>query len=174
MALKIPEVITHEEFLKLVNNIDVKKNIKRRCIYILAFYQCLRISEVLKLNKEDYDENTKLLHIRQAKRKKDRKIPISPNCTKCIKHLPLGSKNAKDKGKRALQIALKKDAIRILNKDIHPHTLRHSGATYYLNSKKWDIRQLQRFLGHTDIKITQIYTHVNPEDLTRLMWENEK
>ena len=170
MPLKIPEVITYEEFLKLVNDSEVKKRVKDKVAYILLFYQCFRISELMKLKKEDYNPNTKLLHIKLAKGKKDRIIPISPYCVKAIKYLPLGS-DAKDKGIRALQYALKKDGIRILNKDLHPHTLRHSGATYYLNNKKWDIRQLQRFLGHTDIKITQIYTHVNPEDLTKLMWE---
>lgn len=170
MPLKIPEVIKHEEFLKIVSDSEVKKRVKDKVAYILLFYQCLRISELMKLKKENYNPNTKLLHIKQAKGKKDRIIPISPNCVKAIKYLPLGS-DAKDKGIRALQYALKKDGERILNKDLHPHILRHSGATYYLNVKKWDIRQLQRFLGHSDIKITQIYTHVNPEDLTKLMWE---
>ena len=171
MAFKIPETITEEELIKIVNDPIVKKRTKDRIAYLFAFYQCLRISEVVKLNKEDYDPNTKLLHIRQAKRNKDRKIPISPKLIRAIKFLPIGSKKAKDKGIRALQYALKKDAKRILKKDIHPHTLRHSGATHYLNVKRWDIRQLQRFLGHSDIKVTQIYTHVNPQDLTKLMWD---
>jgi len=141
-------------------------------VYLLAFYQCLRISEVLKLTREDYDPNTKLLHIKQGKGNKDRNIPIAPQLVRVVKFLPLGSSKAKDNGIRAIQYAIKKDGARVLGKDIHPHTLRHSGATHYLNAKRWDIRQLQRFLGHTDIKITQIYTHVNPEDLTKLMWDN--
>ena len=170
--IKIPETITEEELLKIVNDPKVKKNARNRIIYLFSFYQCLRISEVMKLRPEDYEPNTKLLHIRQAKGKKDRKVPVSPQVIRALKFLPLGSPKAKDLGIRALQIALKKDAKRILGKDIHPHTLRHSGATHYLNKKKWDIRQLQRFLGHSDIKITQIYTHVNPEDLTALMWED--
>ena len=171
MAFKIPETITEEELIKIVNDPEVKKKTKNRIAYLFSFYQCLRISEVVKLTPQDYDPNTKLLHIRQAKGNKDRRIPIAPQTIRAIKFLPLGSDKAKDKGIRALQYALKKDGKRILNKDLHPHTLRHSGATYYLNSKKWDIRQLQRFLGHSDIKITQIYTHVTPEDLTKLMWD---
>jgi integrase len=170
MALKIPDTISYEDFIKLANE---TKNIKNKVCYTLAFYQCLRIAEVVKLKKEDYDPNTKLLHIKQSKGAKDRNIPISPNAVKTIKYLPIGSAKAKDKGIRAFQYALKKDALRILNKNIHPHTLRHSGATYYLNVKKWDIRQVQVFLGHTDIKITQLYTHVNPEALTKLMWEKD-
>jgi len=173
MAFKIPDTITEQELFKLVDHPIVKKKAKRRMAYIVMFYQALRVSELAKLNKEDYDENTKLLHIKQAKGSKDRKIPISPNVVKIIKHLPLTAQNTKDKGIRALQYSLKKDGKLVLQKDLHPHTLRHSGATYYLNKKKWDIRQLQRFLGHNDIKTTQIYLHVNPEDLTALMWEIE-
>lgn len=173
IALKIPETITEEEFLKIVNDPQVRRKPNNRIAYLLSFYQCLRISEVVKLNPEDYDPNTKLLHIRQAKRNKDRKIPVSPQVIRAIKFLPIGRPSAKDKGVRAYQYALKKDGIRILGKDLHPHTLRHSGATHYLNKKKWDIRQIQIFLGHSDIKITQIYTHVNPEALTRLMWQDE-
>ena len=173
MKLKIPETITEKEFIKIINDPQVKKRSKNRIAYLLMFYQCLRVSEVVKLTSEDYDPNTKLLHIRQAKGSKDRRIPISPQTIRAVKFLPLGSSKAKDKGVRALQYAFKKDGIRIIGKDLHPHTLRHSGATHYLNAKRWDIRQLQRFLGHTDIKITQIYTHVNPEDLTKIMWDEK-
>lgn len=171
--LKIPETITEKELLKIVNDPVVKKRAKNRIAYLLAFYQCLRVSEVVKLSSEDYDPNTRLLHIRQAKGSKDRRIPIAPETIRAVKFLPVGSYKSKDKGVRALQYALKKDGVRILGKDIHPHTLRHSGATHYLNAKRWDIRQLQIFLGHSDIKITQIYTHVNPEDLTKIMWDEK-
>lgn len=64
MALKIPETITEKEFIKIVNDPEVKKRPKNRIAYLLAFYQYLQISEVVKLSQEDYDPNTKLLHIR--------------------------------------------------------------------------------------------------------------
>lgn len=172
MPLKIPETITEEELIKLVNDPEVKKRPKQRAGYILCFYQALRVSELFKLNQEDYNSSNKLIHIRQSKRKKDRKIPISPKAVKALRYLPVRT-DSKDFGVRAFQYALRKDGKRVLGKDLHPHTLRHSGATHYLNIKKWDTRQLQIFLGHSDIKITQIYTHVNPEDLTRIMWDGE-
>jgi len=168
---KIPDVISEKELIELVTHPSLKRK-KRRIAYLFMFYQALRISEVIKLRKEDYDKYTKLLHIRQAKGSKDRKIPISPNLVKAIKYLPFGSEKAKDGGIRALQIALKRDGRRILNKDLHPHTLRHSGATYYLNVKGWSTRQVQVFLGHSRVSTTEIYTHVNPKDLVNVMWKD--
>jgi len=173
MALTIPDTITEDELLQIVNDETVRKKKRNRAIYILAFYQALRISEVMKLNPEDYDPNTKLIHIRKSKRAKDRRIPINPKVVRILKFLPLRT-DSKDKGIRAIQYALKKDGKRILKKDLHPHTLRHSGATYYLNKKVFDTKQLQIFLGHADARTTNIYTHVNPSDLTKIMWDEEE
>lgn len=48
---------------------------------------------------------------------------------------------------------------------VHPHRLRHSYATYLLNVKGLDIREVQEILRHTSIQSTQIYTHMNKEHL---------
>jgi len=168
MKRKIPDTITEEEFITLISDKKIKKNNKRKLAYMLGFYQCMRISEVVKILPEDFTPKDRLLHLRQAKGSKDRNIPVAPEVVRGIKHLPV------EVGKRGLQHAITKDSIRVLNKRIHFHTLRHSGASHYLNIKKWDIRQVQIFLGHSDIKTTQIYLHVNPSDLTRIMWGEDK
>ena len=80
--------ITEKQLIQLANDPEVKKRPKRRMAYVMMFYQALRVSEVVKLNQEDYDPNTKLIHIKQAKGSKDRKIPINPYVVKIIKHLP--------------------------------------------------------------------------------------
>lgn len=166
MKTRIPETIKEEELLKIVNDKELKDKPKKRLAYLLGFYNCLRISEIIKLKPEDFTPNDKLLHIKEAKGNKDRNIPIAPEVAKLIKHLPYG------KGIRGLQKAFAKDSLRILGKRHHMHTLRHSGATYYLNEKHWDIRQLQVFLGHSNIAMTQRYTHVNPEALTKIMYQD--
>lgn len=164
MPRKIPETITEEELLLILKAI---KNTKKRLAYMLGFYEGMRVSEVINLRLENIDKGRKLIMIKEAKGKKDRNIPIAPEVYNGLKYLPIGG------GVRALQISFKKISIKVLNKsNIHFHTLRHSGATYYLNKKKWDLRSVQVFLGHSKIATTEIYTHVYPEDLVNRMWEN--
>lgn len=161
MAFKIPDTITKQEADLIINKARTKKH---ALAYAFGFYNCLRVSEVVKLIKEDVNPDTKLMHIRQAKGSKDRKIPVAPEVTSKLRHLPINITP------RALQLAVKKIGKEVLGKDIHFHTLRHSGATYYHAVKGWDIRMLQQFLGHSRLDTTQIYTHINPTDLIKRMY----
>lgn len=163
MPTKIPEIINEEEFIKIIK---AEKKHKKKLAYLMGFYQAMRVSEVINLKPENIDKGKKLIMIKAAKGDKDRNIPIAPEVFNGLKHLPIGTKV------RALQASFKKIAKKVLDKDIHFHTLRHSGATYYLNKKKWDLRSVQVFLGHSKIETTTIYTHVFPEDLVNRMWEH--
>lgn len=163
MARKIPETITEEELLKLLKEVKLKHH---KLAFALGFYQCLRVGEVVKLMPEHVDLKRHIIMVKEGKGKKDRNIPINQNITRMLGHLPIKC------GVRALQIAFKEYSKRVLGKNLHFHTLRHSGATYYHNARKWDVRHVQQFLGHSNLDTTQIYTHVNPQDLAKLMgWE---
>jgi len=214
MSRKIPETITEEELYKLIK--DTKKK-SHRLAYLLAFYQCLRISEIVgltkqislcckadilkikvkgknmiyrcnqcreeltqkdmrrhkteyqipKLTMENIDLKENLMMIK-GKGEKDRNIPIAPEIRRYLNSGVLPIKI----GVRSLEIAFKGLGKRVLAKDLHFHCLRHSGLTHYHNAKKWPIRFVQQFAGHSDISTTQIYTHVNPQDLQKIM--NEK
>jgi integrase len=159
----IPETITEEEFILILK---ATTNKQHKIAFCLGFYEGMRVSEVVNLQKENIDYGQKILRIKKAKGEKDRNIPIAPEVLYGLKHIPLTI------GIRALQIAFKNKAKKILNKDLHFHTLRHSSATHYLNKKKWNIRQVQTFLGHSKIQTTEIYTHVKPTDLINKMWND--
>lgn len=170
MSRKIPDTITEEELIQVVN--ATNKN-SHKVAYLLGFYQCLRVSEVAKLKPEDIDRQQHIIKIKEAKGNKDRHIPIikplklnEQSILRALNKLPVGC------GSRALQIAFKAKAKEVLGKDLHFHTLRHSGATWLLNKKKWDMRHVQIFLGHSRIQTTMIYTHVNPQDLVELEWKD--
>lgn len=161
-GIKLPEVITEEELIKIR---DATKKPEHRLAFALGFYDCLRVSEVVKLQPEDIDKNLKLIWIKQSKGHKDRKIPIAPEIMSLLKHLPVKC------GVRALQIAFKNKCKEVLSKDLHFHTLRHSGITHYVTKKKWNALEVQRLAGHSKIATTMIYTHINPQDLVNRMWE---
>jgi len=158
----IPETITEEEFIKLLRQVKKKHH---RISFILGFYGCMRVSEVVNLKPENIDRGQRVIRIKQAKGKKDRNIPIPPQATRGLSYIPVGC------GARALQIAFRKYAKDVLKKELHFHSLRHSGATHYLNKKRWSTRQVQQLLGHSKIQTTEIYTHVTPQDLINLMEE---
>jgi len=148
---KLPKTISEEEFIggmKQVKRLDLK------VAFMLGFYQCMRISEVVSLQPCQVDKDRGFLHIKEAKGGKDRDIPIMPPVSAGLRHLPIRI------GIRALQKQFKH-----FFPDHHFHTLRHSGATHYLNVKKVDVRYIQQLLGHSRLDTTMIYTHVNPTNL---------
>jgi len=156
MGLKIPETITEEEFKKILK---ATKRIKLKTAFLLGFYECMRVSEVINLKPEDINTETGFIHIKQAKGKKDRQIPLMPEIKHYLRYLPI------EISRQGLHKAIKVKAKKILNRDIYFHTLRHSGATMYLNDRGIDIRFIKEFLGHSRLSTTQIYTHVNPTQL---------
>jgi len=156
MTFKIPETISETEINLLVKS--TKKN-KLKAAIVLGFYQGLRVSEVINLTKSDVDMQRGFLHIKQGKGKKDRDIPIMKPAIFYFRFLPL------DVTRQALHKAVKKLGKEVLRKDIHFHTLRHSGASFYLNEKGIDIRHIQELLGHSRLSTTQVYLHVNPQQL---------
>ena len=165
MGRKIPETLTEKEMFEVMKQTKKKTH---QLAFMLGFYQAMRISEVVKLTKENIDMNRNLIMIKEAKGQKDRNIPIAPEVRKFLKHLPVGV------GVRALQTSIKNKCRDILNKDIHFHSLRHSGATMYLNDRGWNIRVVQNFLGHSDVSTTMIYTHIRPEDMMKAMYGVEQ
>lgn len=162
MVLKLPEILTEEDLIKVV---EKTKKQYHKLSFMLGFYECMRISEVVNLQPENVNKQMKLLYIKEAKGHKDRNIPIAPEVMKGLKHLPIKC------GIRALQIIFKKKCKEVLNRDFHFHTLRHSGITHYLIKKRWSSLEVQRLAGHSKIATTQIYAHIRPEDLVNRMWE---
>jgi len=155
---KLPDTVSKAEIDLLIKHTRL---IHHKLAYLLGFYQCLRISEVVGLEAINIDSQRGFIHIKQGKGNKDRDIPIMPELKHYLRYVPIKV------GVRALERSIKRIGLKVLKKDIHFHTLRHSGATYYLNKRGIDIRNIQTLLGHSRLDTTQIYTHVTPESLKK-------
>ncbi|OGJ13380.1 hypothetical protein A3K82_00635 [Candidatus Pacearchaeota archaeon RBG_19FT_COMBO_34_9] len=172
---KIPAVLTKEEVKRLFNSLPNKKS----KLMISLIYACgFRISELLNLKISDLNFEEMTGYVRQAKGKKDRVFNIPQFLLKFLKKQVLSQQESKQdylftgpKGKltdrniqKIVRIATKKAGI---EKEVHPHTLRHSFATHLLENGT-DIRKIQELLGHADLSTTQIYTHISTEELKKI------
>jgi len=139
----------------------------------------LRLSEACSLKWNDIDLNTGKLMVRQGKGHKDRSLWIGEEDLELLR--TWRERQAKDvtgnpahifttlAGKevspRYVQAMVARLAAKAgIQKNVHPHTLRHSFATdLYRETSK--IRLVQKALGHADLSTTMIYTHVFDEEL---------
>lgn len=165
---KLPVVLSQQEVQRLLSKIT---NLKHLAIIMLIYSAGLRVSEASNIKLKDIDIDRKLIHIKDAKGRKDRTTLLSDSFLG-IYNKYLNSYNPKDwlfEGQepnshiaiRTIQKIFeraKNDANII--KDVGIHCLRHSFATHLLENGT-DIRYIQSLLGHKSPNTTMIYTHVS-------------
>ena len=162
-----PSVLDKEEIRKMILG---TLNLKHRCLLLLLYGSGLRLGEVLNLLPSDVDRAQGVLHIKRAKGKKDRMVPIHPTLIDLMakqmhegQHLTWifeGSNPGERYSDRSLQNVVKQAAKRAgINRPVTAHMLRHSYATHLMEDGI-DLRIIQTNLGHASIKTTEIYTHV--------------
>mgnify|MGYP000969357959 FL=1 len=182
-----PVYLTLSESEKVINAIKLEENEFNRsrdlCI-ILIFLTCgLRISELTGINIESIKDD-KLNVI--GKGNKERTVFLNENCLYAIKcYLKLRpitpdtnalfiSSHKKRISNRSIQIRLKKYILLAgLDPNIYtPHKLRHTAATLMYKYGDVDIRTIQSILGHTSVATTQIYTHLDDDDIKKGISKN--
>lgn len=166
---KIPVVLSRAEIKKLT---DATDNPKYRLMISLGYSCGLRVSEVVNLQVADLDIEELVVHIKGAKGKKDR-ISVLPRKLRSDLRNSIAGRRVDDfvfvshRGGKLTTTSLQKMFRRSLakakiQKKATFHTLRHSFATHLLENGV-DIRYVQELLGHSNIRTTQIYTHIiNP------------
>ncbi|MBI4162287.1 MAG: tyrosine-type recombinase/integrase [Candidatus Aenigmarchaeota archaeon] len=166
----IPDVLTTGEVKRLIDSTD---NIKHKLILKLLYGCGLRVSEVINLKKDDFNFDERLMHIRLSKGRKDRFVRIPDSIADELKNYS-GLNNSdifflSARGgmlttatiQKIVKVSAKKAGIK---KNVHPHTLRHSFATHLLE-QGIDLKIIQKLLGHSDIKTTQIYLSVSNQTI---------
>lgn len=166
---KLPRVIDCDLIIRKLNKIQ---NLKHRTILTLTLSVGLRVSEIINLKIEDIDSNRMLVHIKNAKGKKDRMVPLSPKMLELLreywkKYKPteylFNGQNSKQYSIGSCQKIYKK----YIDPNTSIHTLRHSSFTGLLE-KGTDIRIIQTIAGHSSSKTTELYTHVSNKILNHV------
>jgi integrase/recombinase XerD len=184
---KLPDTLSLIEIDALIEAIDLSSDLGERNRTILeTLYSCgLRVSELISLKISDLFFDEGFIKI-TGKGNKQRFVPISPLTQKYIesyrntvRNQMLIQKGFEDtlflnrRGKqltRAMIFTIIKDlAVKInLNKNISPHTFRHSFASHLLENGA-DLRSIQLMLGHESITTTEIYVHLDRKFLSQIM-----
>jgi site-specific recombinase XerD len=127
---------------------------------------------VVNLKVEDIDSQRMLIHIKNAKGRKDRMVPLSITVLKLLRNYYLRYKPIEYmfNGQKSNQYSVG-SCQKIYKKYIDPstsiHALRHSSLTGLLENGT-DIRIIQKIAGHSSSKTTEIYTHVSNQLLSKV------
>lgn len=174
----LPKYLNLEESMELLDSVDGKNSSRDYCILTLFLNCGLRISELVSLNKTDVrGDQLRVL----GKGSKERMLYLNDACQRALEDwlterdsLTLVDQNAlfvtlqnrKRISTAAVHKLVKKHlaAAGLDSTQYSSHKLRHTAATLMLQNGV-DVRTLQEVLGHDHLNTTQIYTHVDNEDL---------
>ena len=164
----LPKFLSYEDIQKGLSLIDRSSWIGLRDYALILFLYAsgARISEALELSRNDIEGEW--LHIRHAKGDKERIVPLAEVALEAIDTYLRESGFEKDyvwcnyRGGKLSRISAYKITQKYLG--VSPHVLRHSYATSLIRGGA-DLRVVQELLGHASLLTTQIYTHIQKQDL---------
>lgn len=181
----LPAVLSSEEIERLLKTPDTSTplGLRDRAILEVLYATGLRVSELVHLKLTDLHLSLGLIQT-LGKGDKERIIPIGDVAVDWINQYIDRSRNQLTKGKDSPYLFVNfhgngltrqgiwknlKAIVQVagIDKDVTPHTLRHSFATVLLENGA-DLRIVQELLGHSDISTTQIYTHISKKHLTEV------
>ena len=173
---KLPKVLSMSEITQLLN---LNMSLLDKAVFELLYAAGLRVSELTDIQINNIDLKTKYVRC-IGKGSKERIVPIGNKAVNAIlkyikerdyiiKKYNLKTKYLfiKDSGKKLTRQDVYTFINTIgknINKDISPHTIRHSFATHLLENGA-DLRIVQELLGHSDVSTTQLYTHISKKRL---------
>jgi integrase/recombinase XerD len=173
---KLPVILSPNEVVLVIN---AAWNLMHRTILMVLYGTGMRRTEARLLKVEDIDRELMVIHIRNGKGSRDRDVPLTPKLREALReyyrwkrprvylfpstqgHLgddqPVSDKTIWN----VCRMAAKRAGI---NKNIGPHSLRHSYATHLLDAGA-DLRTIQFLLGHARLEHTLIYLHLSKRRL---------
>src|ERR1700740_98075 len=176
-AVHLPTILSQEEVARLI---DAALTPYHRTLLMTLYATGVRRAELTHLKVSNVDSKRMVIHVQGGKGRKDRDVLLSPRLLDELKRhwcrlrrkssvwlfpgnrwhtgdTPINTKVVWYACKEAAQQAG-------LQKDVHPHTLRHCFATHLLEAGA-DLRTIQTLLGHSDLEETTLYLHLSQRRL---------
>ena len=187
LVRKLPETLSIQEIEIIIDAVDLdsKEGMRNKAI-LETLYSCgLRVSELVNLKVQNLFLDIGFIKV-LGKGMKERLVPIGTKAAECIslyineyrKSINISegfegylfiNRRGKNLTRNMIFIIIK-DLVKKagLNKNISPHTFRHSFATHLIEGGA-DLRAVQEMLGHESITTTEIYTHLNKNYLKEVV-----
>ena len=178
----LPDTLSEEEVATLIRSAGGKTplEIRDRAIVELLYASGLRVSELCNARLENLDLEQGFIRV-IGKGNKQRLVPVGSGARRSLERYLSAGRPALVGKKTGGEVFLSVRGRKLTNqriwqllgelarragldKDVHPHMLRHSFATHLLQGGA-DLRIIQEMLGHADISTTQVYTHVDTSGL---------
>jgi len=171
----LPTILSQEEVARLI---DAALTPYHRTLLMTLYATGVRRSELTHLKVSDIDSHRMVIHVRGGKGRKDRDVMLSPKLLAELREhwcrfkpstwlFPGNRQHTGDTpiDTKVVWYACRQAAQRAgIQKNVHPHTLRHCFATHLLEAGA-DLRTIQMLLGHRDLEETTIYLHLSERHL---------
>lgn len=187
LGRKLPDTLSYQEIIQLLEAIPLgePEGHRNRAILEMLYSSGLRVSELTELKKGQVFEDVGFLRV-TGKGNKERLVPIGKDALKYLNiyqdevrvHQAIAKGHEEyvflnRRGKKLTRVMIfliiKKTAEQAgIEKNISPHTFRHSFATHLIEGGA-DLRAVQEMLGHESITTTEIYTHLDRDYLRQVL-----
>jgi integrase/recombinase XerD len=172
---KLPVVLSVDEIQRMF---DACVNKKHKVMLALLYSCSLRVSELINLRWKDIDRSRMIINIIQAKGGKDRQVGLNEMLIKLLEdyyreyksnEYVFNGQSSLQYSERSVGEVMKQLAAKagICNKRIYTHLMRHTSATHMVESGV-DINLIQRLLGHSNVKTTNVYLHISHNHISKI------
>ena len=181
----LPKYLTADQSIQLLQNVDSNHRERDYCMLILFLTCGMRLSELVGLDLKDYSKENRTLRL-FGKGRKERIVYLNDVCIDALddyinNHRPnveekaifLSANKTRINKRRVQQIV--EETLQKANLDgkgITTHKLRHTAATLMYQYGDADVLTLKELLGHASISTTEIYTHLNDENVRNAIESN--
>ena len=165
--VRLPHVLTREEVHHLARNMKYERE---KFMVLCTYYLGLRCSELINLQLGWFDWDKKHVNV-IGKGDKERMLPMVPELQVRLREYFQGQIARKADFDRCFPVSIRywqqvlsKTSRRVMGRSVNPHLLRHSCGSY-LHQRGLSLKEIADFLGHTSVNTTQIYVHLDKDQL---------